>query len=93
MGDEIVVQSENLWPDYVFKSSYNIMPIYELEKYINCNKHLPGLPTAAEVEQEGQKLAKNQALLLEKIEELTIYVIEQNKRIEKLEIENKKLKR
>lgn len=53
--------------------------------YIKINKHLPEVPTATEVEKEGTDIGSTQTLLLKKIEELTLYVIEQNKRIEKFE--------
>ncbi|WP_315816572.1 hypothetical protein [Paraflavitalea speifideaquila] len=57
------------------------------KKFIQKNNHLPEIPSAAEVEKEGLDLGVNQAALLKKIEELTLYIIEQNKRIEKLEQE------
>lgn len=80
------------WPDYVFKRDYRLMPLAELEKFIQQNNHLPGIPAAAEVEKEGIDLGSNQAALLKKIEELTLYIIEQNKRIEKVEAQLKKEK-
>lgn len=81
-----------VWPDYVFEKNYKLPSLKEVEKYINSNKHLPGVPSAIEVEEGGVNLAENNALLLKKIEELTLYLIEQNKRIEKLEKENGILK-
>lgn len=67
------------WADYVFQPSYKLMPLDEVEKYINLHQHLPGVPTALEVEQEGLDLGNNQATLLKKIEELTLYIIELKK--------------
>lgn len=70
------------WPDYVFNKAYKLRPLPELEQFINQNAHLPGIPSAAEVEKDGIDLGGNQAALLKKIEELTLYVIEQNKKLE-----------
>jgi hypothetical protein len=72
------------WPDYVFQRDYQLMPIAELERFLQQNKHLPGIPSAAEVEKEGLDLGSNQAALLKKIEELTLYIIEQNKEIQQI---------
>lgn len=73
------------WPDYVFNKDYQLPSLAEVEKYIQQNKHLPGIPAAAQVKKDGLDIGSNQAALLKKIEELTLYIIEQNKRIEKLE--------
>lgn len=68
-------------PDYVFEEDYALMPLDELEKYVTENKHLPGVPSKAEVEQHGIALTQMQYKLLEKIEELTLYIIEENKKL------------
>jgi Repeat of unknown function (DUF5907) len=83
------------WPDYVFAPQYQLPSLQELEDFINKNKHLPGVPSAKEVEKEGIDVGDNQALLLKKIEELTLYVIELNKKNEEqgkriAELEKKK---
>lgn len=70
------------WADYVFEPTYKLMPLSELEAYINKNKHLPEVPSAVEVETKGLDLGDNQTILLKKIEELTLYVIELKKEIE-----------
>ena len=62
-----------------------LIPLKELEQYIQKNSHLPEVPSAANIKEEGVKLAERSAILLKKVEELTLYIIEQNKRIEKLE--------
>jgi hypothetical protein len=72
-------------PDYVFKEDYNLMKLNEIEKYINEKSHLPEVPSAEEMKENGVELAKMNMLLLKKIEELTLHIIDQNKRIEKLE--------
>lgn len=82
------------WPDYVFSSDYKLMSLEELENYIIENKHLPGIISAAEVEAQGDvNLGEMNAKLLEKIEELTLYIIDMQKQIEKQRIEIDKLKR
>lgn len=79
------------WPDYVFEPEYKLPTLKYIEAYINKYKHLPDVPSASEVEQNGIDLGENQAILLKKIEELTLYIIEQEKRIEKLEAKLNKL--
>ncbi|WP_419869032.1 hypothetical protein [Chryseobacterium sp. CT-SW4] len=88
---EVKVDLQN-WPDYVFKNNYTLNSLEDIEKYIAENGHLPNIPSAKEVEENGIGLGQMNAKLLEKIEELTLYSIEQNKqlkgqseKIEKLE--------
>ena len=73
------IAAENGWADYVFDEDYVLMPIDELEAFIKKNKHLPGVPSAAEVVKEGIDLAEMNKILLEKIEELTLRIIELEK--------------
>ncbi|SHM95607.1 hypothetical protein [Flavobacterium chilense] len=80
-------------PDYVFKNEYNLRSLQEVENFINKNSHLPEIPSAKEFEKNGIQLAEMNMALLKKIEELTLYVIEQNKRIDAIEKENKILKK
>ena len=77
--------SSATWPDYVFHKDYKLKTISELESFVTTHKHLPNIPSAAEMEKEGLDMATMDAILLEKIEELSLYIIEQNKRIELLE--------
>ena len=81
------------WPDFVFEEKYGLLSIAQLESYIKANKHLPNIPTTAEVTKNGIDLGGNQALLVQKIEELTLYIIDQNKKIESLEKDMIKVKR
>lgn len=76
------------WPDYVFSPEYTLPSISELKGYIEKNSHLPGIPSAKEVSKTGINLGEMDAKLLQKIEELTLYIIDQNKRIEELEKQN-----
>ncbi len=76
---EINVLTGPGWPDYVFEKNYNLLPLAEVEGYINQNKHLPGVPAAKEMEKNGVNLGEMNMLLLKKVEELTLYVLEQHK--------------
>jgi hypothetical protein len=73
------------FPDYVFDKSYQLMPLNDLKKYIDEKKHLPNMPSAENIEKEGADLAELNRILVEKVEELTLYIIEQNTKIEALE--------
>jgi hypothetical protein len=79
--------------DYVFEPTYKLRPLSNVESYINENKHLPGMPSAKEVEKEGGfELGTMNVKLLEKIEELTLYVIELKKENEQIKKEIKEIK-
>lgn len=80
------------WPDYVFHQNYKLSSLQYIEAFIKRNNHLPGVPSAKEVEQKGLDVGDNQAMLLQKIEELTLYLIEQNKKLEALQKEVRQLK-
>jgi hypothetical protein len=89
---EIKIESTN-WPDFVFKEEYQLPSLMEVEKYIKANNHLPEIPSAAEIEKDGVQLGEMNRLLLKKIEELTLHVINLDKKMTALEEENKKLKK
>jgi hypothetical protein len=74
--------SNTFWPDYVFQEKYELPKLSDLEKYIKLNQHLPEIPSALEVEKNGIDLGENQTMLLKKIEELTLILIDQNKRLD-----------
>ena len=80
-----VLVSETGWADYVFFKNYKLPTLEEVEKHIQDKGHLINIPSAAEVEANGIELGEMNKLLLEKIEELTLYVIQQEKRIKQLE--------
>lgn len=82
---EVQVTLTNPFPDYVFESEYRLLPLEALESHVRSQKHLPGIPTAAEVSRDGINVGAFQAQLLEKVEELTLYVIELNKSNDALE--------
>ena len=73
------------WPDYVFAKDYQLRTIEEMENFIEVNSHLPGVPSAAEVNEEGIGLTTTTIALLEKIEEMSLYIIQLNKRLKELE--------
>ncbi len=79
---EIKVEANN-WPDYVFEEGYNVGKLKELESYIKANKHLPGMPAAKEIEANGLSVSEMFKLQQQKIEELTLHLIEKDKTIEK----------
>jgi hypothetical protein len=87
---EVVVETN--WSDYVFDPGYRLAPLSEVEQHIKAEKHLPGMPSAQQVAQNGISLGDMQARLLQKVEELTLHVIAQEKRIQKLEEENQQLR-
>lgn len=80
-------------PDYVFQPGYQLMSLEELETFVTINSHLPNIPSAQTMAKDGQDVGDLQLKLLEKVEELVLYTIEQEKRIEALEIELKALKK
>ncbi len=75
------------WSDFVFNKNYKLMPLEKLESFVKTNKHLPEIPTAAQVAKDGIDVAAMDAKLLQKIEELTLYVIELKKEMEKMKKE------
>jgi len=76
---KVVVKAAGTWPDYVFKKDYTLPTLAEVERYIRTFKHLPGIPSAGAIQADGLDLGDHQAALLKKVEELTLYLIDQNK--------------
>lgn len=89
-AQEIKVEMTN-WPDYVFGKDYALMSLADLEQYIMNNSHLPGIPSAKEAEGQGVDLGAMNNLLLKKIEELTLYLIETDRQIKELSRKVEKL--
>ncbi len=79
--EEIRVELKANWPDYVFNDDHKLPGLASIEKFIRINKHLPGIPSALQVKKEGFELGDMNKRLLEKIEELTLYLIDQDKKI------------
>lgn len=80
-AQEVKVDLNVPGPDYVFEPTYNLKPLAEVETYIKENKHLPEVPSAKEMKKNGVQLGEMNVLLLKKVEELTLYSIEQNKKL------------
>ncbi len=88
IAEELRIKLSQNWPDYVFEETYKYPTIPELSEFVKNNKHLPGVPTAAMVKDQGILLGEMQSILLEKIEELTLHIIQLNERI--IVLENRK---
>ncbi len=87
------VVASGSWPDYVFADDYKLRTLEETEAFIKINKHLPNIPAAAVVDKEGFALGEMQKKMMEKIEELTLYLIEANKSIQRQQQEINELKK
>lgn len=94
LTDEVRVNLSNVagtWADYVFNKDYDLKPLAEVEKFITKNGHLPNVHSAAQVKEDGIALGEMAKIQQEKIEELTLYLIQQNKEIEALKTQMKSL--
>jgi trimeric autotransporter adhesin len=83
------VRVETGWSDFVFDKNYKLRPLDEVEKYINENKHLPEISSAEEIQKNGLPVAESESKMMQKIEELTLYVIQLQKEIDTLKAERK----
>jgi hypothetical protein len=81
----IDIKNGNWWPDYVFEDTYHLLALSEVEAFIQKYKHLPNVPSAKTVEENGVQIGEMNATLLRKVEELTLYVIELEKKVKALE--------
>jgi trimeric autotransporter adhesin len=90
---KVALKSSTNWADYVFENNYKLMPLKKVESFIKENKHLPNVPSAKTLEKDGIDVNEMLAKQMEKIEELTLYIIEVNKKVEKVEKENIALKK
>lgn len=79
---KVALRSSANWADYVFANDYKLMPLTEVEKFVKTNKHLPGIDSAEVLAKNGLDVAEMQSKQMEKIEELTLYIIDQDKKIE-----------
>lgn len=89
---KVALRSTANWADYVFADTYKLMPLQEVEKFVSKNKHLPGVDSASQLAKNGIDIAEMQSKQMEKIEELTLYAIDQNKAIENQNKEIEELK-
>ena len=93
IAEEVVVKLQSNWPDYVFSPNYELPPLPRLATYIRNNRHLPGIPPASEVKDSGIALGEMNKMLLEKVEELTLYLIRQNELLTDLKEKNELLEK
>lgn len=93
IAEELRVSLRANWPDYVFEKNYTLPSFEALEKYIQTNKHLPNIPAAAEVEKNGIAVGEMQIKLMEKIEELTLYMLQLKKENDALKLRIDDLKK
>ncbi|SHG85095.1 hypothetical protein SAMN04488109_2131 [Chryseolinea serpens] len=88
-AQEVKVDLSVPGPDYVFETNYKLLSLVDLNKYIQENKHLPEIPSAKEMEEQGVNVSEMNMLLLKKVEELTLYVIELEKKVSAMEKQGK----
>ena len=81
---EFRVLAPGSWPDYVFSNNYSLKPLAEIKKYIKENNHLPNIPAASEIEKNGIPLGEMSKNLMEKVEELTLYIIDLQEQVDLL---------
>jgi hypothetical protein len=84
ISEELKVQLSGGWPDYVFDKGYKLPSLSELRQFITENRHLPNIPSAAQVEQQGIEVGDMQKRMMEKIEELTLYILDLQMQIDVL---------
>jgi hypothetical protein len=92
IAEEVRIQLQSAWPDYVFDKHYALKSLNEVEDFILTHHHLPEIPSATEIKADGLLVGEMHNLLLKKIEELTLYLIQQQKTIDALQEEIKDLK-
>ena len=90
LSEDLAIAPKSSWADFVFHKNYRLKPLPEVEHFISVNKHLPDVPSAKEVAENGYSQHEINKALLQKVEELTLYVIEQQKQIEALKAEKAK---
>jgi|GEM_PF-751529 len=92
IAEKIVVKTSTAWPDFVFKKDYKLPSLNEVEQFIFENSHLPEIPSAKEVASNGQDIGEMNRLLLKKVEEITLYLIELKKENQEMKKEIEELK-
>lgn len=90
LAEDYAIAPTSSWVDFVFDTKYKLRPLNEVESFINANNHLPDVPSAIDISTEGYSQHDMNKVLLQKIEELTLYIIHQNKEIQTLKSEMNK---
>jgi hypothetical protein len=93
IATKVMVKAFNNWPDYVFAKTHKLKTLPEIEKYIKQYGHLEDVPTQAQVKEKGIDVGEMNTILLEKVEELTLFMIDQNKTIQELKSQVSELKK
>ena len=91
-ANEVIITMPVNFPDYVFEKDYKPMPLEKVELFVRENKHLPGMPTAKEVDEDGLNVTEVQLKTVEKLEELYLHVMEMKREIQNLRHENETLR-
>jgi len=81
ISESVTVKLQSQWPDYFFKSNYKLPSLTTVKAYIDKNQHLPDMPSETEVAKDGVNLGEMNKLLLKKVEELTLYLIQKDKQL------------
>ncbi|HTS65992.1 MAG TPA: hypothetical protein VMH28_28415 [Candidatus Acidoferrales bacterium] len=92
IGARDVIVTNLAWSDYVFSPGYRLRPLSEVAAYIQAHHHLPDIPSEAEVKEKGVAVGDMQARMLAKIEELTLHMIQEHERSDRLERQNQELR-
>ncbi|SMO46623.1 hypothetical protein SAMN06265379_101945 [Saccharicrinis carchari] len=90
-AEEIIIEAKGQTADFVFEPDYQLRDLSEVETFIKDNKHLPDIPSASQMEEQGVNLAEMNKLLLQKVEELTLYAIEKDKEVKGVKADQKEL--
>lgn len=85
LTDKVKIIHSSDWPDYVFSSDYLLMPLSDLKAFVTEKHHLPDVPSENDIMAEGIEIGDMQSILLKKIEEMTLYILQQQEQIDKLE--------
>ncbi|NHA06444.1 hypothetical protein G7092_21725 [Mucilaginibacter sp. HC2] len=93
IAEAVTVKLQSAWPDYVFKKDYQLPSLQEVKTYIDQNQHLPEVPSEQQISKDGLNLGEMNKLLMKKVEELTLYMIEMKSENEEIKKELKKLKK
>jgi hypothetical protein len=93
IANSLTLQLYGTWPDYIFDKSYQLLPLTDVQAYIDKNHHLPEVPSAADVARDGMNVGPMNEVLVKKVEELTLYMIELNKQLKDQQLEITKLKK
>lgn len=84
MCEDLTIDNVGDWPDYVFEKDYKLLPLADVRKFIETNKHLPNVPSAAEMDKNGLRMKEMTHTFMEKIEELTLYILQLQQQIDEL---------